>query len=402
MIHDHIIVGSGLSALGAAMAISPQASLLVLAGEPQGQFTYYDASGAVPCSFGGAGGLGNAWHGVIPMNLGGRLAVADTAAYAAFLEQFYPGAPRTQLGSDQLFVPWHPIRPLDHWGPMRQARGERLTWVEASALHIAREGDLMAVRASNGSSLRCRRLWLAAGATRTPFLLERSFGQGIARPFISDHALCYVGLVQDRRAPRVSQQRQGVFFEAFYNAARDTLYTRRPARFAYRKLDFGIEQRAVFGMPTGTAVAKIAKRLSPGLLAEAFFNKFGVFAQANTYSIYAQRVVEDAYQFSDTAQPLKACLANIQAETQAAREQAPFAGLTPSKRNDLYIPGIHLHNSIQPGALASLGINQPGASIHVVDPSVVRNIGPEHHSFKVMHSAHTTVQAEGRLNPITN
>ena len=69
MIYDHIIVGSGLAALGAAMATRPEEHVLVLAGNQEGQFNYYNSARTTPCAFDGFGGLGNAWHGVIPMNL---------------------------------------------------------------------------------------------------------------------------------------------------------------------------------------------------------------------------------------------------------------------------------------------------------------------------------------------
>lgn len=375
------------------MAVRPGERLLVLAGTPEGQFDYYDATRSVPCSFSGPGGLGNAWHGVIPMNLQGKLPIDDAVAYATFLKSFYSGNVSAHLGSDRLLVPWTPIRPLSHWTRLVQERGDRLTWLRMAADRVQTDGDLAVVHTTDGGSFKGQRVWIAAGATRTPFLLERSFGSGIARDFISDHALCYVGLVDDGVAPEVKQERAGVLFQAFYNDQRDTLYTRRPARFAYRNLDVGIEQRAVFGMPTGTAATKIARRLSPGLLAEAFFNKFGLFPRAGVYSIYAQRAVEDAYALKDNKLPLTACQDNIRAETHLARSQAPFPGLKPSKRNDLYIPGIHLHNSIRPGALDALGINQAGSSINVVDASVVREIGPEHHSFKVMFGAYKSVQS---------
>ena len=393
MSYDHIIIGSGLAALGAAMAVRPVERLLILAGSPDGQFSYYDDRRSVPCSFSGPGGMGNAWHGVIPLSVTGQLAVDDVAGFADFLNKFYPGSIGSQLGQDRLFVPWAPIRPLAHWKRLSRELQDTITWVSTIAERIEPHGDLAVVHTADGLSFKGRRIWIAAGAASTPFLLERSFGSGIARNFISDHALCYVGLVDDGVAPRVSRHRQGVVFEAFYNDRRDTLYTRRPARFAYRELDFGIEQRAVFGMPTGTVIAKIAKRMSPGLLAEAFYNKAGLFPQTDLYSVYAQRVVEDAYALTDGPLPLTVLQDNIQTTTRLAREQAPFRALTPSRRNDLYIPGIHLHNSIRHGMLQTLGLNQTGSVVNVVDSSAVRDIGPEHHSFRVMFRAYSAVRS---------
>ena len=249
------------------------------------------------------------------------------------------------------------------------------------------------MRCADGQTHRARHVWIGAGCLQTPFLLNRSFHPGIARDHVSDHALCYVGMVGQRAGPRVARHREGAFFEAFYGERRDTLYTLRPARFEYRQLDHGIEQRAVFGMPTGSAMRKIARRLSPGLLAEAFFNRFGLFPQAACYSVYGQTAVRDAYALRDAELPIVARTEVIAEATRSAREHAPFAGLRPSRRNDLYIPGIHLHHSVHVPALQSLGINEPGGSIHVIDASVTTEIGPEHHSFNVMFRAFNAVAA---------
>ncbi|XIA64108.1 hypothetical protein ACFIOY_35105 [Bradyrhizobium sp. TZ2] len=79
----------------------------------------------------------------------------------------------------------------------------------------------------------------------------------------------------------------------------NALLTRRPARFDYRTLDHGIEQRAVYGLPTNSAVVKLLKTTSPGLVAEGLFNKFGLFPNSRVWSVYAQLLVDDALHFPE-------------------------------------------------------------------------------------------------------
>ena len=394
MQHDHIIIGSGLAALAAALGSSPDEKVLVLAGEPEGRYRFYNALRAVPCAFTGYGGLGNDWHGVIPMRLEGTLTVEDFTEFTSFFGRFFPHAPVSDhAGRDAFFVPWQPIRPHRAWSALQAVRGSNLAIVPLQALQILEDGSGAAVRSGDGQTHRARHVWVAAGCLQTPFLLDSSFGPGIARDHVSDHALCYVGMIGRRAGPRITRHREGAFFEAFYGERRDTLYTLRPARFEYRRLDHGIEQRAVFGMPTGSAVRKIARRLSPGLLVEAFFNRFALFPQASCYSVYGQTAVRDAYTLRDAEMPITARIEVIAEATQSARERAPFADLQPSRRNDLYIPGIHLYHSVHVPALKSLGINEPGGSIQVVDASVIEDIGPEHPSFNVMFKAFKAVAA---------
>jgi hypothetical protein len=236
------------------------------------------------------------------------------------------------------------------------------------------------------------RVWVAAGALHTPALLENSFNQCFTRGVVSDHAFCYIGQVHGAQAPKISHTREGMFIPGQYNENSEALYTLRPARFKFRQLDFGIELRAVFGLPTGNAVAKIARRASPGLLTEAFYNRFGLFPGAPIHSVYAQVVARDAYEFDVTSRSIKARPEVIRAATDNARKTQPFVNLIPSKMPDAHIPGIHLHHSLEKAALTSAGINTPESSIKIVDASTLENIGPDHHSFKMLLSAFDNVK----------
>ena len=87
--------------------------------------------------------------------------------------------------------------------------------------------------------------------------------------------------------------------------------------------------------------------------------------------------------------PLTAHDSLIQQATAAARDSAPFAGLRRSQRGDLYIPGIHLHHSVNGSAVANHGINLPDSPVQIIDASVLTDIGPDHHSFKLLLLAYT-------------
>ncbi len=387
---EDIVIGSGLAALGAVLGLEHSRSVLVLGGPRVGQYAHYDARATVPCSYLGLGGLGNAWHGVIPTGWRSNFGAAADDDFTALFARFYPRTPvRTRLGQPHLFVPWRPIRPWAELLRLQAQRAGRLALQPELAHGFALASGAWPVRVHTAhGELRARRLWLAAGALHTPGLIAQALGIRAAREAVSDHAFCYIGQVDGLSAPVIERSTEGLFFPAQHVAGVDALYTLRPARFAFRQLDFGIEQRAVFGLPTGNAVAKIARRASPGLLAEAFYNRFGLFPNAPRYSVYAQVLVPDAYAFSGLpAQPLVARTAAIRAATDAARQHAPWPALRASQRGELIIPGIHLHDSLDAAVMKAQGINQPGAPVQVVDASACRGIGPEHHSFKMMLAA---------------
>lgn len=393
---DHVVIGSGLAALGAVLGLPASQRVLVLAGPAPGSFRHYDQRATVPCAFDGEGGLGSHWHGVIPLGLKHAYAGAGRAELAPMLSLFYPGsAAAARLGEPWLFVPWRPIRPLHHFARLRHERGDRLAWRSVNARSFTAHGTGVEVEASDGQRVRARRLWVAAGVMGTPALLARSVGAQVARGRVDDHVLCYLGLTERADTPRVERRREGLYVRGHYDAAAAALYTLRPARFNFARLDSAIEMRAVFGMPTGSAVTKIMRRASPGLLAEAFYNRFGLFPQARCYSVYAQVPVRDAYEHAEGPAPLLTRMSAIRAAADAARAAQPFGGLQESTLRDIYIPGIHLHHSVNLSQLASAGLQLDTSPVQVVDASVLRDIGPDHHSFKML------VAAAGRAAALT-
>jgi hypothetical protein len=396
---DDLVVGSGLAALGAVMGLmssQPVRRVGVLCGPSTNAFFYYNASRTVPCAFWGDGGLGSHWHGVIPTGWRHNFGGADDASFAALFGQFYPQAvSRLKLGEPGFFVPWRAIRPAAELQKLANLHTDgRLTLIREAALDLSFNERGVSVTSSSGAH-RASRVWVAAGALHTPALLAKSLAPRAPRTLVSDHAFCYIGQVDGQASPRIVRTGDGLLYPARYDATDSAhataLYTLRPAAFAFRRLDHGIEQRAVFGLPTGNAVAKITRRMSPGLLVEAFYNRFGFFGGTRMHSVYAQTPAIDAYELclagADGAL-LRPVDGRIRSATDAARAAQPFANLRMSQRPELAIPGIHLHHTLDLNALAQAGINTPDSPVQVVDASVLTNIGPDHHSFKMMLSAH--------------
>ena len=402
---DDLVIGSGLSALGAVLGLMSDGArrVAVLCGPSEGRFLYYDAHATVPCAFLGEGGLGRHWHGVIPTGWRNNFGASSDDGFAAMFNHFYPHADlRNRLGTPSIFVPWRPVRPARELRRLAKVHGpSRLTLVGEAALSLRFNEHGVTVTSASGVR-RATRAWLAAGALHTPALLARSLGPGVVRGRVSDHVFCYVGQLDGQPRPNIEHTLDGVFFPTTYDASATTQYSLRPALFAFRQLDFGIEQRAVFGLPTGNALAKIARRLSPGLLAEAFYNRFGLFSGAATRSIYAQVEVPDAYELTEGPYLLRACPERIRSATDSARRLQPFAQAHLSRRPDIYIPGIHLHHSLDLHTIARAGLNGDDSPVQVVDASMATDIGPDHHSFKMMLAAHDRARHFGHSLPTGN
>jgi hypothetical protein len=285
-----------------------------------------------------------------------------------------------------VFVPWKAVRPARELARLAGANPGRLVLLPEPAQSLALGDGAASVTGASGARS-ASRAWLAAGALRTPGLVE-AVCPGAARAVVSDHAFCYLGQVAGHAMPVPRRVPHGLLLAADYDAGATALYSRRPARFGFRRLDFGIEQRAVFGMPTGNAVAKLARRFSPGLLSEAFFNRLGWPAGGKLQSAYAQVRVADAYALGRDGRALTPRGEAIRASTDRARQAQPFPDLRPSRRPELFLPGIHLHHTLDLDALGRGGVNVPGSPLQVVDASVLEDIGPDHHSFRMMALAY--------------
>lgn len=397
MEYDDIVIGSGLAALGTVLGLAERRRVLVIGGPLTGKSVYYaGAGGGIPCAHEGFGGLGNFWHGVIPTATRGNLAV-EPNAFADLARYFFPEAGLAErLGRPFYFVPWRAIRPRKEWARLQAARGAGLAISHEFAQSFELQADRCVVR-TEGAAHAAARLWVAAGALHTPRLLDGSLGEIVSRPTLSDHVLCYLGQVDRGKhvsipPPWVERNPQGVWFQCRYDAADSSLYTMRPARFSYATLDHGIQQRSAFGLPTGGALAKILRIGSAGLIAEALFNRCGLFPGARIQSTYAQIQVKDAYSLSPGQVAPVMRTEVIQAAIAHARAHVPWRELIPSRQPRLFIPVIHLHHSVSTAALARLGLSGPGSRLRVVDASVQEDIGPEHHSFKMMVAAYAAAK----------
>lgn len=393
MSYDHIVIGSGLSALATTLGLIERGQrVLVIAGSDRG-FRRYPGSN-VPAAYGGRGGLGEYWHGVIPLSLHHRPAGADDASWRGLADHFYPGVSLgARLGRQEYFVPRRPIRPAYHFADLASRGKVELVDGDVQTVEPRNgEGQLQAVETTSGHHS-ARHLWLCAGALETPAILARSGLIAGGPRFVSDHVIGYAGQISagpetDLLAAGVQRTADGVFFPFRFADGNDHFFTVRPARFDFATLDAGISKRAVFGLPTNRIVSGLAGNMSPGLISEALFNKFGLFPRAAKYSVYFQTAAPEAYVLYETGVLEPATTGAVTRAIMAACADVPFPGIEPTRQSALYIPGIHLHGSLTPDESERFGRGRDMRNIHLVDAASLRDIGPEHHSFVMMAAAY--------------
>jgi hypothetical protein len=396
VIFDDIVVGSGLGALGVVLGLPANRRILVIGGPIAGRFNYYDHTRTKVCAYIGHGGLGTYWHGVISTGGAQNFVGARAGYFQQLARHFYPHTDMSErLGKPWLFVPWRPVRPNAEWARLKAQRCDRLTFLHDVVSHFVQRSDGVSVHTA-ASSHRGLRVWICAGALHSPALLERSLNARVARPFVSDHVLCYLGKIDRYRTrvepPKVERTRDGLWFEGRYDDQVRALHTRRPARFAFRRLDHGIERRRAFGRPTGNRLGSIVRGASLGLIAEALYNRTGLFRDARVQSVYAQVNVPDAHEFRSSDAQLTMRRDVIRALVDDVRANPLWTDMQKSERPDIFIPSTHLHHSVDSEALAREGVGGPESRVQVVDASTLCDAGPDHHTFKLMASAFERAQ----------
>jgi hypothetical protein len=392
MVYDDLIIGSGLTALATAYGLGPRNRVCVLAGSEQPELQWYDDTSRIPCANSGFGGLGAYWHGVIPMGASPAFFEVDRVLFDELFSRFYPQTLKSRFGQPWLFVPYRPIRPAQHWKKLCEER-KNLSIINGKVDRIERIGHIWKAY-MEGGSYQTRRIWLGAGALATPALLENSLGfSGSARRSVSDHVILYLGQLNRRihqqvLSPHIERETSGVWMPASYDVTGTGLVTTKPARFSYATLDYGIEQRSAFGLPISGLLAKLCSAGSLGLISESLFNKLGLFPNADRLSAYAQIQISDAYQMNLNDSRLTPNIERIQKGIRDFRAALQWPELECTKKPNLFIRGIHLHNSVDMKVLAKTGALDDG-NLMVVDASGIDNIGPEHHSFRMMVRAYS-------------
>ncbi len=348
----------------------------------------------VPAAHGARGGMGQYWHGVIPLSLNHRPTGLTVEGWSQLAGRFYPLADLRALnGAEEYFVPRHPIRPAAHFARLEKEGCIVIADEDAQRVELREAGSSLHHVVCEKERHEARHIWLCAGALDTPRLLVRSgLIKGGPRT-VSDHVIGYAGIVDpnaetEAMMKTVRRNREGVIFPFRFSKNRAHFCTLRPARFDFAKLDAGFAKRAIFGLPTSRVLSGLAGNFSLGLVSEALYNKLGLLPKAGRYSVYFQTTATDAYLLGDNGQIAANESHGINEVLKVAQSQMPFADVVPTRQPKLYIPGIHLHGSLSRDECQQFGTGREFPNLHVVDASALHDIGPEHHSFAMMAAAY--------------
>ena len=376
-IFEHCIIGSGVSALGAALGLLDQGVQdLCLIADPRDELQYYAPIQIL--RYLGVGGTSRYWHGVIPTR-------PDIAWRRQIFTRFFDH--RADIWSaDNLFVPKTPLRTGSQLRNLLSPDQQ----LSATAAHIALRGDVFEVTTQDGESLLTRKVWCAAGVIGSLGILSRS-GFCSHSVVLGDHICGFLGMLTAPqaeilvgRAVAADRGPDGYSVPCRFSEDGRTLFTLRPAKFEMRDPYRQNRGGPKFAIGRRQMIWDLVKSRSFGRLSEAVALKMGIGFQASMYAVHFQHECLTAHICdgkTETLLPIYDPVSVADQVTKTAADLEVGLGLVPQQH---FYYGTHLF-----GAQGLSGLPQ---GLHVVDATMTPTIGGGHHSFTQLVQAYRAVQ----------
>lgn len=376
-IFDHCIIGSGVSALGAALGLIEQGERdLCLISDPRDQLQYYFPIQIL--RYLGVGGTSRYWHGVIPTR-------PDIASRREMFTRFYDH--RADIWStDHLFVPKIPLSSGLRLRNLLSADQKR----SATVAYISLRGDLFEVTMEDGESILTHKVWCAAGVIGSLGILCRSGFSGYSA-VLGDHICGFLGMLTAPqaeilvgRAVAADRGPDGYSVPCRFSEDGRTLFTLRPAKFEMRDPCRQNRGGPKYAIGRRQLLWDLIKSRSVGRLSEALALKMGIGFKATVYAVHFQHECQTAHICDGKTETLLPIYDPVSVANQVTKAATYMdVGLGPVPQQQFYY-GTHLF-----GAQGLSGLPQ---GLHVVDSTMTSTIGGGHHSFTQLVHAYEAVQ----------
>ena len=378
--YDLLIVGSGPIALSVLSKIPHNLSVAVVShglGLGFDKDSYGDLSFAK--MFGG--GL-SGWHGVISPNLYLEHFPKKIENFYEFFHRFYPETVTftNSLTDNSIYVPRKKIA-CNHLKKIFEEKGVNLYVDEINRLEV---NDSFATAISNTEKFRAKKIILAAGAIGTAKLLQQS-DLGVVNNYIGNHLNGYadlnISITQDQVKTIFGDK--GHIKKTVNGSILNNKYMvyPRPSAFDFRHKKNLSKFKTIYSRKESDVIKNIVKSLSPGLILEAIYNRYGYWFLTNLANNYFQIESNSIYSL-DKNFNVVVDEGNLNAYLKNLKINNIF------KHADLstIVSGIHFYNTVKPDD--SIGgatdYNSWNNRLIVSDSSTMTSIGGSHHTFSLM------------------
>lgn len=388
MIYDLVIVGSGPVALSCLLSAPSNLKIAVISHSDRGEYIR-DSFGDKAYINRYGGGL-DAWHGVLSSNLFLKHYPDELDFYIKFFKFFYPekNINNNLFGFQKIFIPKKKISSKNLNELLKERTNIKLFFDEV--LHID-ESKVINIYGKNEKYL-SNRVILAAGAIGTAKILNNS-QLGQINKFIGNHIIGYgqYNISTNNEFVKSEYSRYGHFknIEISSIKGKEFMSYQRPSLFDFRNSKILGKYKTVYSRTKKEIYSTIIKSMSPGLFAEAFYNRYGYWFKTNKANTYLQIESSNVYEL-DNKFNIIVSEKNINLFVDNVVQNSKF--------NDLdiktIVSGIHFFNTINKISDVGSCSNKDDwqKKIIVADSSVLKKIGGSHHTFSLMSMASLSMQ----------
>lgn len=364
--YEYVIVGSGLAALGAAMALEEKGVNYCIVGRDFNSVDVYPNQQLITSSL--FGGASNYWHGVIPL----RQLKSDLSR--SLFERFYD-VELSGCIENKIFIPRRPIRSKEYFCSDRV--------IVEDVCSISEQDGQVKILLSSDQELFARKVVIACGVRATGDLLLSSSliqEQGIS---IDDHVCGYVGLMSLKDVERICRKkistsinREGYEIESILDESAGILYTFRPAHFEMLNKEAQLRGGPVYGKGGKLkAIFEVVRSFKLGRLMEAVSLKTGIWFRPKYVSVHFQAQSEKVHIKDSNAWKISQENYSVLERVKCSSEKIGFSITDGYSEQSTYF-GNHLFNLSYNRVNSNIWDN-----ISIVDASSTQNIGGYHHSF---------------------
>lgn len=282
----HLIIGSGMSALGTLEALSTDEKLknsrIIHANTSKFHFSE-SSNPYLPIEKLKNGGNSNLWHSVISRFL--PLEYTEDC-FSKLFTKYFPKSNLENFKDKSSYVPYFPLRPL-----------KRIKDIEVKLMDVIDDHIILIEKNKYNSvtihglkaSYTTDKLFLCTGTFATLQLLTNSNFIEEGQSKLSEHLVGYFGQFNGPFKNEEITRDQSGHFKKMHEIKlpeRSLFVSVRPANFKFRDIKTANEFRNFFGRGTKSIIISLISKFNFGLILEAIYNKLGIEINfGNKYNI---------------------------------------------------------------------------------------------------------------------
>ena len=387
MIYDLIIIGTGPIALGCITSIPDNLKVAVITHKNDNGYKF-DSFGDKTYSERYGGGL-DSWHSVLSSKLFLEYFPDKLNFYKSFFNFFYPqkNVDNKNFRPEKIFVPKKRISTTTLDKLVSQKRNIELIFDEILIIDESRNIILK----SKEKKYLTKKVILAAGAIGTGKILNKSYLANL-NGYIGNHINAYgafnIPVDKDFIQPKYSKHGHFKNIELGSIKNHDYMSYLRPSLFDFKDPSQLGKFKTIYTRTKKEIYSTIIKSLSPGLLIEAFYNRYGLWFFANKANSYVQIEVSDVYQLDE----------NFNVMVDKSKLNFFINEITKNSKFkdfslDTLVSGVHFYSTVEKNNnIGNCCYDSDWDNrILVADSANIAKIGGAHHTFSTMAMASLAV-----------